>query len=138
MAAKTRTKSGSRPAAGASELVCLAPGASSFKIKKIVLSTQTSVKQFIMRVRGPMLFVGSAANNPPAPVYLRFPLFFGRSPFFGFITSFATGLSVLYRPDRRWCHWCYNMENEQLSGGNGESAANSGHKGSQKPKPGTK
>jgi hypothetical protein len=27
-----------------------------------------------------------------------FPLFFGRSPFFGLIAFFATGLSVLYRP----------------------------------------
>jgi hypothetical protein len=42
-----------------------------------------------------MLFVGSAAA---LCFVFCFPLFFGRSPFFGFIAFFATGLSVLYHP----------------------------------------
>jgi hypothetical protein len=41
-----------------------------------------------------MLFVGSAAASRPL-VFVCFPLFFGRSPFLGFITAFTTGLSVL-------------------------------------------
>jgi hypothetical protein len=41
-----------------------------------------------------MLFVGSAAT--PRPLFcFCFPLFFGRSLFFGFIAFFAIGLSVL-------------------------------------------
>jgi hypothetical protein len=42
-----------------------------------------------------MLFVGSAAA--PRPLFcFCFPLFFGRSPFLGFIAFFATGLLVCF------------------------------------------
>jgi hypothetical protein len=44
--------------------------------KKKVLSTQTSVKQFIRRVHRPVLFVGSAAA-PRLLFCFCFPLFFG-------------------------------------------------------------
>jgi hypothetical protein len=44
-----------------------------------------------------MLFVGSAVTSRPLFCFC-FLLFFGRSPFFGFIAFFITGLSVLYHP----------------------------------------
>jgi hypothetical protein len=45
-----------------------------------------------------MLFVGSAANNLPAPVLFLFSSVFRAKPVFRFIAFVATGLSVLYHP----------------------------------------